>query len=178
MTMTQRGRFPSVLVGLLHVGEPSVPRVREYIRAQVDVDVELLEVAHLPERQAHERLFRAFDGADSTYDALVKVDADMELVEPRLLQAIGLLMRRNPDLDHLVLGVDDWFTGRRIIGMNAWRRGVRWTSPPPELFTDLPTNTARTKLKVLDAGRPVGRSSCMRPIRATRRRSATACTGG
>ena len=148
-------RLPSVLVGMLHVGEPSVDRVREHIRAQVGVDVELLEIAHLPEREAHERLYRAFDIADARYDALVKVDADMELVEPRLLRAIGLLFRRHPDLDHLILGVDDWFSGRRIQGMNAWRRGVRWTSPPPELFTDLPESTARTKLKVMDAGRPL-----------------------
>lgn len=147
--------LPSVLVGMLHVGEPSLPRVREYLRAQVDVDVELLEVAHLPEREAHERLYAAFDMADARYDALVKVDADMELVEPRLLHAIALLFRRHQELDHVLLGVDDWFSGRRIQGLAAWRRGVRWTSPPPELFTDLPTNSVRTKLKIMDAGRPL-----------------------
>jgi hypothetical protein len=146
---------PSVLVGMLHVGEPSVPRVRGLILNQEDVDVELVEIADLPEREAHERLYRTFDGADPRHHALVKVDADMELVEPRLLHAIGSLFRRHPDLDHLILGVDDWFSGKRIQGMNAWRNGTRWTSPPPELFTDLPTNTARTKLKVMDAGRPL-----------------------
>lgn len=145
--------LPSVLIGMLHVGEPSLPRVRDHLRAQVDVDVELLEIAHLPERAAHERLYAAFDAADARHGALVKVDADMELVEPRLLHAIAVLFRRHPELDHVLLGVDDWFSGRRIQGLNAWRRGVRWTSPPPELFTDLPTNSARTKLKIMDAGR-------------------------
>jgi hypothetical protein len=147
--------LPSVLVGMLHVGEPSLPRVREYLRAQVDVDVEVLEVAHLPEREAHERLYAAFDAADARFDALVKVDADMELVEPRLLHAIAILFRGHQELDHLLLGVDDWFSGRHIQGLTAWRRGVRWTSPPPELFTDLPTNSVRTKLKIMDAGRPL-----------------------
>ena len=144
---------PCVLVGMLHVGEPSVPRVRELIVSQMDVDVELLEIAHLPEREAHERLYRTFDAADPKFDAVVKVDADMELVEPRLLHAIGMLFRRHPSLDYLLIGVDDWFSGQRIHGMTAWRQGIRWTSPPPELFTDLPTNTARTELKLVDVGR-------------------------
>ncbi len=148
---------PSVLVGVLHVGEPSLPRVLDRIRAQADVDVELLEIGHHPEREAHDLLYRAFDDASAsgTHDALVKVDADMELVEPGLLRALATMFRRHPDLDHIVLGVDDWFSGTRIQGMNAWRCGVRWTSPPPELFTDLPENTVSTKLKLMDAGRPL-----------------------
>lgn len=146
---------PSVLVGMLHVGEPSVLRVRERIHAQRDVRVELQEFAHLAEREAHAHLYAAFDAADEQHDALVKVDADMELVEPRLLHAIAMLFVRHPDLDHIMIGVDDWFSGRRIQGMTAWRRGVRWTSPPPELFTDLPTNTSVTKLKLMDVGRPL-----------------------
>jgi hypothetical protein len=147
--------LPSVLVGVLHVGEPSLPRVLDRIGAQVDVDVELLEIGHHPEREAHDLLYRAFDAADPRHDALVKVDADMELVEPRVLHAIGMLFRRHPELDNLVLGVDDWFSGRRIQGMIAWRNGVRWTSPAPELFTDLPDDTARSKLKLIDVGRPL-----------------------
>ena len=149
------GAVPSVLVGMLHVGEPSVARVRDRILAQRDVRVELKEFAHLAEREAHARLYAAFDAADEGHDALVKVDADMELVEPRLLHALATLFVRHPGLDHILLGVDDWFSGRRIQGMTAWRRGVRWTSPPPELFTDLPTNTSVTKLKLMDVGRPL-----------------------
>ena len=153
--MSDGSRRPSVLVGMLHVGEPSVGRVREHIHEQADVDVELIEIAHQTKWEAHRRLFDAFTTASIDHDAVVKIDADMELLESRLLHAIGLLFRRHSDLDHLILGVDDWYSGRRIQGMNAWRRGVRWTSPPPELFTDLARNTARTKLKVMDAGRPL-----------------------
>lgn len=88
---------PSVLVGVLHVGEPSLPRVLDRIRAQADVDVELLEIGHHPEREAHARLYRAFDDASAsgTHDALVKVDADMELVEPGLLRALATMFRNN-----------------------------------------------------------------------------------
>lgn len=153
--MRDASHRPSVLVGMLHVGEPSVVRVRERIAAQVDVDVELLSIGHQTKWEAHRLLFGAFSSASDRHDALVKVDADMELVAPRLLHAIGALFRAHPELDHLILGVDDWFSGRRIQGMNAWRRGVHWTSPPPDLFTDLPTNTVRTKLKVMDASRPL-----------------------
>ena len=149
------GAGPSVLVGMLHVGEPSVGRVRRLILAQQDVRVELAEFAHLAEREAHERLYTAFDAADDRHDAVVKVDADMELVEPRLLHAIATLFVRHPNLDHILLGVDDWFSGRRIQGLTAWRRGIRWTSPAPELFTDLVANTSVTKLKLMDVGRPL-----------------------
>jgi hypothetical protein len=142
-------------VGLLHVGEASLPRVKERIAAQQDVDVELLEIGHLPEREAHRRLYAAFDAAARHHDAVVKVDADMELVEPRLLHAIAMLFQHHRGLDHILLGVDDWFSGERIHGLTAWRRGVRWTSGPPDLFTDLATNSTRTKFKLLDAGRPL-----------------------
>lgn len=148
-------RRPSVLVGLLHVGEPSVSRVRQKIRAQADVDVEVIEISHQTKWEGHRRLFHTFSSASPRHDALVKIDADMELAHPRLLHAIGQVFRSEDDLDHLIIGVDDWYSGRRIQGMNAWRRGVRWISPPPDLFTDLATNTARTKLKVIDIGRPL-----------------------
>jgi hypothetical protein len=144
-----------VLAGILHVGEPSLPRTLESLAAQQGIHLEQLLIGHLPEREAHRRLYEGFTAATLEHELLVKVDADMELVEPRLLVALGTLLRRHPEVERVVLGVDDWFTGQRIHGMLAWRGGTRWTSPPPELFTDLATDTAIGKFKLIDAGRPL-----------------------
>jgi hypothetical protein len=143
----------TVLAGVLHVGEPSLPSTLAALRAQVDIDLELLLIGHEPKQQAHQRLYESFSALTEQFDVLVKVDADMQIVEPALLRTIGWMFRRHRHLDRIQLGVDDWFSGARIPGMHAWRSGTTWTTAAPELFTDAVSNTAKGKLTVMDAGR-------------------------
>ena len=143
------------LAGVLYAGEPSLPRVMRGLEAQVDVELRTVLFGHHPFDEAHRRLYGAFDERRDEHDVLVKVDADMEIVEPRLLFALGTLFRTHPELDMVVLGVDDWLSGERIIGMNAWRGGMRWRAAPSPLFADLPRTDVRSRLKVMDAPRPL-----------------------
>lgn len=143
------------LAGILYVGEPALPRVLEGLERQTDVELRTILIGHHPFDQAHGHLYRAFDQRRDDHDVFVKVDADMEIVEPRLLVAIGTLFKMHAGLDLVTVGVDDWISGERIIGMNAWRRGTRWRAAPSALFADLPAVRVRSKLKLLDLPRPV-----------------------
>lgn len=143
------------LAGILYVGEPALPRVLEGLEAQTDVELRTILIGHHPFDQAHEQLYRAFDQRRDDHDVFVKVDADMEVVEPRLFGAIGTLFKMHGGLDLVTVGVDDWISGERIIGMNAWRKGTRWRAAPSALFADLPAVRVRSKLKLLDLPHPV-----------------------
>ena len=144
-----------VLAGILHVGETSLPRTLASLEGQVGVDVDLHLIGHQPKWEAHRQLYERFTEDAGSHDVLMKVDADMELAHPGLSRAIGEMFRRFHHIDQVIVGVDDWFTGERILGMGAWRSGVRWTAPPLDLFTDHVTSTRRAKFKLIDAGFPL-----------------------
>jgi hypothetical protein len=143
------------LVGILHVGEPSLAQAIASVESQERVTSTVHLIGHRPKWDAHRELFEHFSTAGRDYGLLVKLDADMELLHPRLLAASGEILARHRRVDHLVFGVDDWLSGERIMGMSIWRGGVRWEAPPPDLFTDLAPSSARDRLKLMDLGRPL-----------------------
>lgn len=147
--------YPRALIGMLHTGEPSMPAAIRSVEEQQDVDTTLDLIGPLPKWEAHRKLFERFSADGGAHELLVKLDADMELLEPQLLSAAALLMRRHRRLDHIVLGVDDWLSRERIMGLSIWRGGVTWAEPPPDLFTDLAHTDVRDRLKLIDAGRPL-----------------------
>lgn len=143
------------LVGILHVGEPSLVQAIASVKSQERVTSTVHLIGHRPKWDAHRELFNHFSTEGRDYELLVKLDADMELLHPRLLAASGDILARHRRVDHIVFGVDDWLSGERIMGMSIWRGGVWWKAPPPDLFTDLAPSSARNRLKLIDLGRPL-----------------------
>lgn len=148
-------RQDRALIGILHAGEPSLDDAIASAKAQVGVRVTIMTISGLPKWEAHRELFERFTTDAGRHDLLVKLDADMELIEPGILAASSRIVRENPRLDHIVLGVDDWLSGERIMGMSIWRSGVRWPEDPPDLFTDMSRSTARERFKLIDPGFPL-----------------------
>lgn len=143
------------LVGILHVGESSLPKAIASVESQQQVEPIIHLIGHRPKWDAHRELFDHFSAVGGDYELMVKLDADMEILHPRLLAASGDILARHLRVDHIVFGVDDWLSGERIMGISIWRGGVRWETPPPDLFTDLAPSTARDRLKLIDLGRPL-----------------------
>jgi len=143
------------LAGILYAGEASLKRSLTCLEQQQDIELRTVMFGHHPFADAHQRLYRTFDERRLEHDLLVKVDADMEIIEPRLLHALGMLLRRHPEVDEILVGVEDWLSGERIMGMMAWRRGMRWRDAPSALFADLPATSVRTSLKLMDAPHPL-----------------------
>lgn len=141
---------PRILVGILHVDEPSLHAAVASAAAQQGVEVVIERIGPFPKWQAHRRLFATFSEHGGDYDVMVKLDADMELLHPRVFAAVAETLEQLGGVDHLILGVDDWLSGERIQGIQFWRGGVRWELPPPELFTDLGVSDAREVFKMID----------------------------
>jgi hypothetical protein len=127
-----------VLVGTLYSGENEYEECVASIKRQSFRDFDHFVFKDLPEREAHHTLFKSFVEKAERYDVLIKVDADMVLCSDDLFDGIVRWLGQEPDVDVLGIGVQDFYTGRLINGLNAYRSTVRWDFDKETLFVDIP----------------------------------------
>ena len=149
-----------VLVGVLSAGEPSLESSLASIHAQEKVEVEIIHVADRLQFEAHRELFATFDERSADFDLIVKIDADMEILNPRLLTALIAMFQRFPEHDLIPVAVDDWLSGTRISG--AKRRpaacSARSPSPRPAMVSATGASTSHQPgltRSESEGGRPV-----------------------
>lgn len=127
---------PRILVLTLASGENEFAECRRSVGVQVGVSTEHVLFEEMENAEAHAALYRTImDRADEA-DLFLKLDADMVLADEGVLERIAGYFERDPELDHLVLGVEDWFTDSTIIGVHAFSSRVRWRPDASGLFTD------------------------------------------
>jgi len=126
-----------VLVGTLYSGENEFDECVAAIRRQTFKNFDHVIIRDLPKREAHRKLFTTFLNKAPEYDILIKVDADMVLCTDTLFEQVARKMSRSPEFDVLGIGVQDFFTGRLINGLNSYRSSVRWNFDKETLFTDI-----------------------------------------
>lgn len=127
---------PRVLVGVLYSGEEDFRYCVAAIKAQRGVDLAWFVIEHLPNKQAHEALYETFMQKAAEARFFVKVDADMVLRSPDLVGGIARIFSAQPDVDLIRIPVRDYFTGRDIAGLNAFRSTVKWPACDDEVFVD------------------------------------------
>ncbi len=125
-----------LLVATLATNENELDACVAAIRRQTHQDFEHILIENLPKREAHEKLFRTFMRRRGDVDLLVKVDADMVIRSPRLLERVDERFRQDDGLEVLSIGVQDFFTDRLVSGLNVYRNTVRWTPTGDQVFTD------------------------------------------
>lgn len=136
------------LAVVLYAGETSLPTALSSIESQTHVIPRFVVFGNHPKHQAHTRLFQLMNNYRAEHDFFIFLGADMSLVAPRLFHSLGTVFDEFPRLDHVLLDVNDWYSGEPQIGVNVWRRGVAHGTSPNRLFTDLASSTARTRLKI------------------------------
>ena len=125
-----------ILVGTLHCGESQYDRCVEALKNQSLQSFEHFTISDLPDAEAHRRLYRRFMASAATFDLFLKLDADMVLSHPDVLQNIATYFRRHKSIDGISIPVDDFFTGRWIHGLNVYRASTRWRIDDGVVFTD------------------------------------------
>ena len=125
-----------VLVGILWSGEPQLPRAMRSLLSQVDVEIGYFVVAGRSKGDAHNLLYGLFTQHGQSYEALVKLDADMILEDPTVVSRAVDYLRRHPEISFLMVPVFDEFTQWDIVGMHIYRPSVRWESRSDQYFTD------------------------------------------
>lgn len=128
--------LPSILVLMMHSGEPQFRRAAEAVRAQSGVKAELQIFSGLSNVEAHRRLYTAVMQRSSEFDLFVKLDADMILRDDRKLQQMWSVAVSDRDVDHLIFTVSDFFTDQQMVGVHCFSPRVRWADGDEALFVD------------------------------------------
>ncbi|MEM7295934.1 MAG: hypothetical protein AAF330_04800, partial [Pseudomonadota bacterium] len=74
----------------------------------------------MPNREAHEAVYRTIVGRADEFDSFLKLDADMVLVHDRALLEAYQIMLEFPQTDHLSIPVYDLPSGAFLMGVNLF----------------------------------------------------------
>ncbi len=125
-----------VLVGTLYTGENEFGQCKHSLQRQTHTDWEHVVYEHLPNKEAHDRLYRTFMEQSEDFDLFLKLDADMVFRSEDSLQTLVDLFKREPELDHALLAVHDWASDTLIMGLHAYSNRVVWEASEEDLFVD------------------------------------------
>lgn len=128
--------IPRILVGTLHSGEAEFIACTAAINSQQDVEVKHLVIANLPELEAHNRLWDAWNQSRQAFELFVKVDADTVLNDSNALNRIWQLFAANERVTGAQILLLDYFTRKNIPGLNCLRNCVEVMYSTDKLFAD------------------------------------------
>ena len=138
--------MPRIFVGTLASGEAELEACCEAVRMQSGVAVTHSVIENLPELEAHNALWDAWDKARDQHDLFVKIDGDTILGRPTALVEIAALFARN-DVTGAQILLHDYFTDRLIAGLNSFSKQVIFRRGTDRLFTDRVDMNHRIVLK-------------------------------
>lgn len=137
---------PRIFVGTLACGEAELDACRAAVTSQQGVSVTHHVIADLPELEAHNRLWAAWNDRKADHDVFVKVDADTVLSRDTALAEIARLFEdRNVTGAQILL--HDFFTDRLIAGLNSFSPDVVFKVGADRLFADHADTAHRIVLK-------------------------------
>ncbi len=136
-TMTKRR--PRVMIGTLCSGEPEFKACVQSIKRQGYGNFEHVVISNLPKKRAMDSLYRKFLASD--FEILIKIDADMVVLDEQFVERVVNVLRWNPKVALLQMAITDFYSGCEIQGVNAYTKQMAWNSAAQDpLFTDK-TNT-------------------------------------
>lgn len=125
----------SFLIGMMSSGEQERAASLASLSRQSVTDWDLCEVANLPNKEAHDKLYATFMRRASEYRYFVKLDADMVFRDEQGLAAL-LDLFTVPDRDLVMSEVHDWASDMLTPGLQAFSNRVKWNVNPDQLMVD------------------------------------------
>ncbi|MFC2046004.1 hypothetical protein ACFLTC_00590 [Chloroflexota bacterium] len=125
-----------ILVGTLYTIENEFDECIASIKRQSHQDFQIFVLEKLPNKEAHDTLYRTFMDRSDEFDLMIKVDADMVLADDDLFAKIVERFEANVQLKDLEMAVQDFFSDQLIWGMHAYRNTVEWQPTGENLFVD------------------------------------------
>lgn len=127
---------PRVFFGTMCSGEAEFEQCKDAIYGQRGLELFHHEVIEgLPEKEAHNELWTAWERAKPNFDLFVKVDADTILGDPEAVSRVWQLFSENTRVTGAQLRLLDFFTGDLIAGLNFFSPVVKFNTSP-ELYCD------------------------------------------
>jgi len=125
-----------IFVGTLFCGENDFETSKKAIQNQKNVTITHHIIQNLPEYEAHNSLWDAWDSSKETHDLFVKVDADTTLIRDDTLFEISKLFENNDRLTGVQCYLDDYFTDTKIFGLNCYSKKVSFNQTGNKLYCD------------------------------------------
>jgi hypothetical protein len=126
-----------ILVGIMHCIENEFEQCLESIDRQTLPAFDRFVLSNLPNKEAHDTLYRTFMERASDVELFIKVDADMVLARRTFFEECAERFRSEPELEHLEIALNDWMTRRRIFGLHVYRSTHRWQQTGESIFVDM-----------------------------------------
>jgi len=124
-----------ILVGTLRTVENEYEACIAAIASQTNQNFIHFVVRDLPDFEAHRVLYSRFMGNADEFDFFIKIDADMVLCSKRYFHRVVRFFAERPEVDQLSVAVLDFFCGRLIGALHAFRSTVTW-KVADRIFTD------------------------------------------
>jgi hypothetical protein len=120
----------------LYCGENEFGALKRSLQDQNYPHWEHVVYKDLPNKEAHDRLYRTFMEEQVEFDLFLKLDADMVFRSGEALEQIVRIFEEDPDLDHLTLAVRDWYSDSLIEGLHTFSDKARWETGEESRFVD------------------------------------------
>jgi len=141
-----------VLILTLYSGESDFSDCVDAVANQ-DYPLKTHEVIRLlPNKEAHDSVYRKIEEERDNYDVFVKLDADMVFLDWGALGRIVSQFQASSDLDHAIFTVRDWLSQKEIFGLHAFSNRVYWQLSDDPLFVD--PSPSRPGRKIFFSGPP------------------------
>jgi hypothetical protein len=155
---------------MLFAGENEYAQSLESLERQSFRQWDLVRYENLPNKQAHDQLYRTFMERAASYRFFLKLDADTVLRDENSLEQLMLLLDV-PERGTLIIDAHDWISDFLIpAGMQAYSNRVRWPVNPDLLMVD--HSPVFRVMAIATICRRL-RSRCIVPIRRRTRPSGT-----
>lgn len=138
---------PKLLVSTLYCGENELDQCKEMIQRQTCRNFEHKVYSFLPNKEAHDRLFRDFV-SNPEYDFLIKIDADLVLKDTDFFERVIRTFEENPKIDLLEFVVYDFFERVVNLSLNCYRQGFT-IFDNGDVFTDRIVNIPKERRMIV-----------------------------
>ena len=135
-TQPPSGPCTRVLILTLYGGENELDECVAALQSQTYHNWDHRIFRHLPNVEAHRRLYQTVMEERESYGLFIKLDADMVLKDPTSLERIVAYFAASSDLDHAVFSVSDFMTQEDILGLHVFSPRVSWAKLDEALFVD------------------------------------------
>ena len=125
-----------VLVGTLFSGENELESCIASVQQQNYPSLEQIVIKNLPNKEAHDTLYKTFMNFSHKFDYFIKLDADMVFKSTDAIETMISFFARDPNLDHLEMAVDDRFSNSLIMGVHVFSNRAQWVASQEKLFVD------------------------------------------
>jgi hypothetical protein len=132
----RRGLKMKIFVGTMHSEEAEYEESKKCVFNQQGVEIFHFIVDKLPEYEAHNALWNAWNDAKKSYDIFIKVDADTIIEDPNKFHAIAQEFEKNERLTGMQIPLHDYFMNGPVLGLNCFSNKVVFTPAKSRLHAD------------------------------------------